>query len=501
MLTVHVRINDAATGKPTPVRVRFLDPSGTTHAPLGRLAEFAVGPGEDVGGNVRVGPARFAYVDGACEVRLPAGKVLVEVHKGIEYLPLCREVTLGVGQVSLRLAVERWANLRAEGWYAGDARAHELPPHAALLEGAAEDLAFVHLLARERPAAPGRPAGVSNLLAFSGTTAALEGQGCAVAVNTLNSHPVLGTVALLHCHRPVFPLRSGDPDGADDWSVADWCDQCHRKKGLVAWPDLPRLTAENPQGEALAALLLGKVDAFEVCSFPEIEPPVLADWYRLLDCGCRVPLVGASGKDGNAVTLGRVRTCARLAPGEEPGPGPWIEAVRAGRTFVTNGPLLALSVDGEGPGTVAAVPAGKHVRVRAEARSAVPFDQVEVLAGSTVVASKTASGNRLSAVVEAEVPVASSTWVAARCWSRERLPDGQCVCAHTSPVHLEVEGRPRPDAAAAAPLVEVLERTREWIARTARCPSEHHREHLAGIVEAGLGELRRRLAPGSRPEG
>jgi hypothetical protein len=492
MLTVHVRINDAATGKLTPARVRFLDPAGATHAPFGRLAEFATGPGEDVGGNVQVGPVRFACIDGACEVRLPPGKVVVEVHKGVEYTPLRREVTLGPGQISLRLAVERWADLRREGWYAGDTRAHELSPHAALLEGMAEDLAFVHLLARERPAAPGRPAAISNILAFSGTKPALEAPGCAVAVNTLNGHPVLGTVALLNCHRAVFPLRSGDAQGSDDWSVADWCDQCHRKSGLVVWPDLPRLTAEHPQGEALAALLLGKVDAFEVRSFPDVEPAVLADWYRLLDCGCRVPLAGGSGKDSNAVTLGCVRTYARLGPGEGLTLGPWVEAVRAGRTFITNGPLLSLTVDGEGPGAVLAAPAGKAVRVRAEARSAVPFDQVEVLAGGTVVASKTASGNRLSALVETEIAVSASTWVAARCWSHERLADGQCVYAHTSPVHVEVGERPRPDTATFAPLLEVLERTRDWIAQAARCPTEHHREHLAGIVEAGRQELLRR---------
>jgi hypothetical protein len=145
---------------------------------------------------------------------------------------------------------------------------------------------------------------------------------------------------------------------------------------------------------------------------------------------------------------------------------------------------------------VPAVPAGKVVCVRAEARSAVPFDQLEVLAGGTVVA-KTASGNRLSASVETEVVASASTWVAARCWSRERLPDGQCVYAHTSPVHVEVGGqRPRPDAATVGPLVEVLEHTREWIARAARCPTEQHREHLADIVEAARQELLRRQAPG-----
>jgi hypothetical protein len=188
-------------------------------------------------------------------------------------------------------------------------------------------------------------------------------------------------------------------------------------------------------------------------------------------------------------------------PGETPGLGPWIDAVRAGRTFVTNGPLLSLVVEGEGPGGVIAAPVGKALRIRASARSAVPFDQLEVLAGGTVVAAKTASGNRQAGVVETELPVAASTWVAARCWSRERRADGQCTYAHTSPVHVEVDGqRPRPDTEAVGPLVEILEQTRDWVARAARCPSEHHREHLAGIVEAARQELLRRQATGLRPE-
>ena len=41
--TVHVRVNDAATGQPTPVRIRFEGPGGEYFAPFGRLTEFATG--------------------------------------------------------------------------------------------------------------------------------------------------------------------------------------------------------------------------------------------------------------------------------------------------------------------------------------------------------------------------------------------------------------------------------------------------------------------------
>ena len=327
-----------------------------------------------------------------------------------------------------------------------------------------------------------------------GTHFVLEGPGCLVAVNTLNEHPALGTVALLNCHRVVYPLRFGGPGGLDDWSVADWCDQCHRKRGLVVWPDLPRLTDDHPQGEALAALVLGKVDAYEVSRFDDPEPEVLAHWYRLLECGLHVPLAGGSGKDSNAVALGAVRTYARLPQGEALSYAAWVEAVRAGRTFVTNGPLLSLNVEGQGPGAgVAAPPEAGRLRIRVEAQGTAPFDRLEVLADGEVIADKEASGNRQSAVLEVEHAPAGSGWLAARCWGRERLADGQCVYAHTSPVYVRAEGRPvRPAAETVAPLLAVLERTSGWVAREARCENERQREHLAGVLEEARRELLRR---------
>src|ERR1700722_5177946 len=266
MLTVHVRVNNATTNKPTPLRLRFLDERGTAYVPFGRVAAFAEQPGVDVGGSVRRGTERFVYIDGACEIRLPAGTIHVEGTKGPEFSPLRKQVPLGPGQISMRLGVERWLDLRREGWYSGDTRAHALTPHAALLEAAAEDLAVVNLLAEETAAVGDKPVSLPNLLAFSGTVPALASAGHLVVVNTLNSHPQLGTVSLLNSHRAVYPLRSGAP-GSDDWSVADWCDQCHRKRGVVVWPDLPRLRPEASQGEALAATILGKIDAFELSRF------------------------------------------------------------------------------------------------------------------------------------------------------------------------------------------------------------------------------------------
>ena len=57
--TVHVRVNDAGTGQPTPVRIRLTDAAGNYYPPLGRLAQFATGRGQDVGGNLLLGDKHY----------------------------------------------------------------------------------------------------------------------------------------------------------------------------------------------------------------------------------------------------------------------------------------------------------------------------------------------------------------------------------------------------------------------------------------------------------
>lgn len=500
MHTVHVRVNDAATSKPTPCRVRFTDAGGRYYAPFGRLTEFATGRNQEVGGNVLIGMKPHTYIDGTCEIRLPVGPIHVEINKGPEYTPQRLQVNVGPGKLALRFIIERWTDLRAEGWYSGDTRCHFLTPHAALLEAAAEDLAVVNLLAVEcqAPGPFGRdfPA-VPNLLAFSGQRPALESDGRMVVVNTQNVHPVLGSLALLNCHRLVYPLRFGGPEGVDDWTLADWCDQCHRKGGLVVWANTAHESAGFRFGEPLADLILGKVDAFEIDSFEDSPFDVLPDWYALLNSGVGAPLVGGSGKDNNGMVLGSMRTYAHLPPGMEFTYKNWIEAVRAGRTFVTNGPILSFSVNGQGPGaTLPVAPDASPLRIRAEARGVVPFDRLELIANGKVAAETAAAGSPSSAVLETDLPVEASCWLAARCRGEHQLlhrPANQKVFAHTSPVYVQVEGRLfQPEAAAIHRFRAALDGMLEWVAHEARCENDAQRQRLAGVFEAARQELLRR---------
>jgi hypothetical protein len=506
---VHVRVNDAATGKPTPVRVRFAGPDGTYYPPHGRLAEFATDVGADVGGNVLIEDRQFAFIDGTCEVLLPVAIPLhVEISKGPEYKPIVTELTVQAGKLALRYQLERWIDLRSRQWYSGDACAFELTPHAALLEAAAEDVAVVNLLAEETRVAAGEGgwrAAIPNILAFSGQAPALERPGHMVVVNTANRHSILGSLYLLNCHRVVYPLTVGGPGRPDDWTLADWCDQCHRKGGLVISPGFFGRESRYPQGETLADLLLGKINALEIGDFenPDIDaeavqPSVLRRWYALLTCDLRVPLVAGSCKASNLDLVGRPRTYAHLEPGQEFNYRTWIEAVRAGRTFVTNGPLLSFTVDGQGPGSVLELSSPTQpVRARADAQSLVPFAHLEVVANGTVIGRADAAGEPASATLEAEVTLPSGGWLVARCWGDYDDAMEEWVAAITSPVYLTVAGqRPRTDPATLVPLFDQLDRMVEWVNREGRFENDQQRQRLAGVFESAREALLRKAQTG-----
>src|SRR5262249_33942504 len=146
--------------------------------------------------------------------------------------------------------------------------------------------------------------------------------------------------------------------------------------------------------------------------------------------------VGASGKDSNKVALGSVRTYVRANPDREGGganPVAWVEAVRAGRTYVTAGQLLELDHDEE--------------RFRASARSLLPFGNLDLVATGRVGASaeRVADGPMFRAEVAAPVP--ADGWFAARC-------TGTDAFAHTSPA--TVPSR-TPNPSAVAVLVKLID--------------------------------------------
>jgi hypothetical protein len=459
------------------------DAAGTYYPPHGHAIEFPTGRGEAVGGDLSFDGKRWAYIDGTCEIALPAGELTVEATKGPHYRPLNQQVHLPAGKLALRFSIECPTDWRQSGMMSGDARAHFLAPHAALLEAAAEDLEVVNLLARELVihAADGQSYRTTpNLIAFSGQRPCLEADGRIVVVNTLNCHPVLGRLGLLNAHRVVYPLAFGGSDHTDDWTLSAWCGQCHRKNGLVVWAD-----AFDPKaglaGAALASLVIGEVDAIELNLD---EPAHVRAWYHVLNAGIRAPIVGGSAKDSNRVPLGSRRTFARLGAGESRTYAAWIEAVRRGRTIVSAGPMPSFQVHGESEGTVHERESDStQLLIHFAVDSLTPVEKSELVANCAVVAAGSGPEERV------HIDLPAGGWLAVRCWQGGR------IVAHTSPQYVVVKGKATPIRREAIQFLDGhLLRAREWIRTEGRFENPSNRERMIGTIDAARQALLARAA-------
>ena len=145
---------------------------------------------------------------------------------------------------------------------------------------------------------------------------------------------MLGHMVLWGLKEPVMPWCSDGPDeaelgGALDATLSDWADRTHAQGGTVVAAHFP-----NPNGEPAVLVATGRADAVEMLAQTD---DAMLEYYRYLNSGYRLPLVGGTDKMSSAVPVGLYRTYARLD--EEFSYEAWCRAVRSGRTFLSGGPL------------------------------------------------------------------------------------------------------------------------------------------------------------------
>jgi len=471
---VEVEIVDRATGRPTPARVRFVAPDGRYLPPLGHRDEVNPGLNEDSGADVLLGGSTYAYVPGRFPIVLPVGPVEVEVIRGFGHRPVRQTVEVGTDRRPVVLDLDPIAT---DGWTAVDCHVHFISPTSALLQARAEGVAIVNLLATQWG---------DHHTSLSDLPAAVVADGSGehmVVMGSENRQNMLGHIGLLGASDPVLPMASAGPPEARmgdplEWLMRDWADAAHAQHGLAVAVHFPL-----PYAEIAADIVCGRIDAVEMQALtPGTDGPSIREWYRFLDCGYRLPVVGGTDKMSAEVPVGAIRTYARLDP-ERPLSFPaWADAVRAGRTFVSSGSFIDLEVDGHGPGDVLAVgKRGGTIDVRATAWAAQSIiDRVELIRDGRVVATA-GDGGTDRVVLSERLTVERSGWLAARVTSREQIHSAFATSmgAHSSPVYLDVDGRRpySPDDAAA--IAAIIDGSRTWIETMASTRAGDERARLA----------------------
>ena len=479
---VHVSVIDDETGRPVPCRVHFRSAQGIPYQPHGHHNHVTQNLDSwhyDVGGDVRLGQRSYAYIDGTCQGWLPRGDVVVDVARGFEYEPLRQTVRIEPGQRDLTLRIRRVADLASEGWWSGDSHVHFLSTPGAQLEQRGEDLRVVNVLQTQW--------GVlfTSTEEFSGRPSVVDGGGYVTYIGQENRQHMLGHTVLWGLKEPVMPWCSDGPDeaelgGALDATLSDWADRTHAQGGTVVAAHFP-----NPNGEPAVLVATGRADAVEMLAQSD---DATREYYRYLNSGYRLPLVGGTDKMSSAVPVGLYRTYARLD--EEFSYEAWCRAVRSGRTFLSGGPLVTLSVDGREPGDTVGLSGPGTVSVHATVRSIFPLRCLEVVRNGEVVATAEANGGRHAEISE-ELRIDGNSWIACRAFGADYHLDewGRRVFAHTSPVYVACGGDwTMTDPEGIRYIRTIVEGARDYVRHTAvrrsdQVTTHHHGEanHLAWL--------------------
>lgn len=414
------------------------------------------------------------------DMNLPAGEWEVRVLRGPEHTPVVDRFVVEADRVTrAEYSVRRWTHQPSRGWWSGDDHVH-----ARLMSGADAGRLLAYAEAVDLH--------VANILEMGDplrTYYPQRGFGRDYRVNRGDRWLVpgqedprsdLGHAIGLNLRRRVRDL--------DRYLQNDLlAEEIHRGGGLYGHTHLS-------DGACFAHREMALFTPQTTVDFTSIMQSSLGVglYYDFLNLGFK--LAASAGADTPyAGTMGAVRVYAHTGGDALPEPEEWFDALRAGRTFVTNGPMLELTVAGVGPGGSVKASAGSELRVVATARGDAGWSSPKRIAivrlGEEVAASTSDDPTGAELSVEATAPAGAGCWIAATATGH----DGSQ--AHTTPVYVTTDGVWHGDSARAAAIAErqlkVLHEIEEEVLRESErliAEGRRHPMNLQPLTNAGQAE-------------
>jgi hypothetical protein len=434
---LKLTVVDTATGKPTIARIALREEKGAFRAPPGVLYRTLRGRGH-------------FYCDKAAEFALPAGTYSLAGFRGPEYRVAARTVTIEAGKLAeVAVEMERWLHMAKTGWYSGELHIHANygygswfnTPETMQQQCVGEDLNVCNFMVANSDADV-----VFDRPFFRGGPDPLSTSENILYWNQEFRSTIWGHMTLVNLKQVVEPVFTGFRGTTNPWdtpSNADVADRTHWQKGVVNYTHVSQAEDWSKTPYAAKALpidvALGKIDTLDINNSWAASVPL---WYRLLNCGFRVPATA-----GTDVFLNRIGSNlpggdrVYVHGGKALDYGEWIDGLRAGKSFVTNAPMLTFTVNGSEPGSVLKLDEKPKVRVKATARSQFPLTRAELVHNGKVIATAPLAADKVSAALDQEVTLERGGWLAFRAEGPGTVDTALLTQnAHTNPVYLETGG-------------------------------------------------------------
>jgi hypothetical protein len=394
---------------------------------------------------------------GHFEVDVPAGKGRLLVERGPEYIPFATELEVKPGQTrQLPVGLSRWVDMNDRGWFSGDLHVHRPVAYMPLLLRA-DDLNLAPVLTHwNQQHFQAKP---PHLVEVADPRVASPKPRCCHTL-AQEDERAGGAILLFNLQKPILL----DGVTRDCPSGFAYHERALEQKAFVE--------VEKPfWWEAPVHVALGRVDSIGIaCNhFQRTEVMdneawgrardrerypgpagfahnVLDLYYRTLNLGYQIAASAGSASGVLKNPLGYNRVYVQLDRFSYDG---WFDALRQGRSFVTNGPMLFATVNGEPIGTRFARRRKPFEAVVAlEAMGRDPLDRAELIVGGDVAATfKPDPADPHCIKARRTLTIDRSTWLAVRVF--EPVRGRNIRFAHTSPFYVTLGGeRPRDPGAA-----------------------------------------------------
>jgi hypothetical protein len=354
---VEITVRDKADGPPVACRVHLKDGAGKPfrHPRLPFWFDHFVCPGTD---NFGLYPGTFT----------------IEIERGPEYETHTDRFEMAPGgEKKFNVVLKRLVDMPAEGWWPGELHVHRAVGDIELMMRA-EGLHIAPVITwwnnRNEWAKKDPPA--DPLVKFDGNRY--------YHVMAGEDEREGGALLYFHFTKPLAITGAG----REFPSPLKFVEEARKHKGVWIdiekpfWWDVPAWVASGQVdsiGIANNHMCRDRMYENEAWGKPRVVerlPAPLGNgywtqeiYYRLLNCGLRLPPSAGSASGVLPNPVGYNRVYVHL--GKELTWEKWWEGLRAGRSFVTNGPLLRVRANGELPGHVFTAPAGKEVSIELKA--------------------------------------------------------------------------------------------------------------------------------------
>jgi hypothetical protein len=326
---------------------------------------------------------------------LAPGKYDYAIERGPEYQRQTGQITITAGEdAKLNVTLDRIANLRADGWYSGDLHVHRPVEEIELLMQA-EDLDFAPVITwwnnknmwedKEIPKQVHRQFDGHRI--YSVMAGEDEREGGALLYFGLRFPLDIKTDDREH-PSPMHFVESARKRSRDVWIDIE----------KPFWWDAPVWLASgqiNSIGIANNHMCRSQMYPDEAWGKPRDatrlpEPRGNGFWtqeiyYQMLDSGLRVPPSAGSASGVLPNPVGYNRAYVHL---DEPFTREaWFRGLSCGRSFLTNGPLLLVTADGQHPGATIELESGEPRRLRIDIQltSKDPVSQIELIKNGKVI--------------------------------------------------------------------------------------------------------------------